>query len=343
MVKRCAALPDHRSSPVANAVCAVVVGAGGFGRHYARILSRLNAEAPAGVPKIRRLVLTRTDGAAAEAQARALCDDPLCAVAEVIPARVRDLAGLTALLGVHRPAFTCIAARDSVAGDAVHVPYARAALARGSVLCEKPFCAPGGHDAALAALAEFRQFPFANRFGLELPMAVVGLRMAAHPRVGLILSAGRRFAFRWETQRLTGGDIFSNLAHHPWSLLPRGLNPIRVSVTTGPDRAVIEMEMAEGKNRAPVECRMDLRIGGRCRRMTVDGHRFDFVDQSGAVIVKELCPETTPGPDRPGILSVENPLRKNIVAVLRGEPVTGLDRTIASQRFLAVVYGALSG
>lgn len=160
---------------MANAVSAVVVGAGGFGRHYARILSRRNAEAPAGVPKIRCLVLTRTDGAAAGAQARALRDDPLRAVDEAIPARARDVAELTALLDVHRPAYTCIAARDPASGDVVHVPYARAAL--------------------------------------------------------------------------------------------------------------------------------------------------------------NCC----------GVLSVENPLRKNIVAALRGEPVTGLDRTIASQRFLAAVYGPLSG
>ena len=41
---------------------------------------------------------------------------------------------------------------------------------------------------------------------------------------------------------------------------------------------------------------------------------------------------------RPDLLSVDNPLKQNIVSVLRGET-----RTIASQRPLAALCGALSG
>ena len=158
---------------------AMVVGAGGFGKHYARILSQLNGKYE-NVPEIRMVVLTRTKSETAQAMAKDVQANAHPKV-KVTGTRVIDEKSLASVLKMYEPAFIAITAKDKEQGDRIHVPYTIQALRCGTTLSEKPFTNASGNGDSLQYeglnIKELLTLQWLKPFGLELPFAVVARDM----------------------------------------------------------------------------------------------------------------------------------------------------------------------
>ena len=98
---------------------ALIVGTGKFGRHYVRILSRLeNAIMPKAVA-FHRLILTRTSLEPARKTASALAKDAPDGVV-IIGEQVDNEDDLNRILERYQPDFTCIVAKDPKRGNRIH-------------------------------------------------------------------------------------------------------------------------------------------------------------------------------------------------------------------------------
>lgn len=325
---------------------AIVVGAGKFGRHYVRILSRLNAESHLGIPPINRLIITRTKRSAAESMARQMMRDPLCRVSEVIGTRVRNARELEDLARSFAPVFICITARDPAAGDDIHAAYTLAALPWGPVLCEKPFCHAAGDGQSLSRLQALEAAAGPSRFGLELPMAVVARHIRRSPAVAPLWRRPRHMVFLWQIPAPGKVDILDDLALHPWSLLPADYRIDTVAAAAAGSARRIELTLVHAKHGDACECRIMLQPGGTFRKVTVDGSAIGIHREKDAV---ELIPIDR-GPATNGrarreapLLRVDNPLKENIVALLRGKPLIDAASTHRSQLFLERLHGYVPG
>ena len=206
----------------------LVVGAGGFGRHYLHALAGLSRTAHPDLPPIARVIVSRTRLAAARRQVAELAGhfDPPPFVLEGV--EIRDGSQLRDVLAADSPALTCIAARDPIVGDAIHMPYAVLALEHGAVLCEKPLAPAGRGDKTLAVARTLLNHPNSLRFGLELPMAVVAHRMWADSGLRAWLDQADDIEWLWQRPAPVEDsedshpidDPVNDLAVHPWSLIP---------------------------------------------------------------------------------------------------------------------------
>ena len=314
----------------------MVVGAGRFGANYPRVLSQLGIEA-AGVGAesgFRRLVVTRTHLAAARQTAALIAQMPDSPFESVEGVEVAARAQLERALERYRPILICITARDPQSGDAIHARYAPAALAFGAVLCEKPFSRADDRRAPVI-LRQLIAHPQAPRFGLHLPMAVALEAMLAHTRLKALLYSARRIEFIWE--RLGNGtDLINDLALHPWSLIPER-DDLQVSTV---ERRGEQVEIAfQTPQRAG---RMILRGRGSFRGMRLDDQVLRFEFSAGQLHVRECAadwPAVLSGSRAVSaeypIVSVDNPLKAHILALMAGRPLVGLARTLQSQLFLA--------
>ncbi len=324
----------------------MVVGVGRFGSHYARILSGLNAAPGAAGRPLDRLVLTRTHLEACRRLAEQVRSDPNCTAAEVIGFPVADPEALVSALDRFSPDLTCITAVDPETGDAVHSRYAEIVLRHGTggLLCEKPLCPTTGDGQSLSAVDRLRRLGGGRTFGLELPMAVVRRQMEAHLELDRRLAAARRLSFYWSTTTPLRTDLIDALALHPWSLIPERLSPERLESACAPGRCDIAGRLRDRNTGGAVALEMALCSGDNARTMTIDGALLTIFSRGPTV---SLLAEGTAShgqlrqqrADGEALLSVENPLKQNILACLDGTPVTGLSRTGEAQRFLEMAKG----
>ena len=325
---------------------ALVVGAGRFGKHYAKILSRLNNENRPGIPYIDRLIITKTRLHRARDFADSLQEAGDCSVNEVIPAEAGHPDQLTDLLLKYKPQFTGIVALDKDIGDTIHAVYTAQALRYGAVLCEKPFGNAVGDGSSLAYFDDLPGYDNAALFGLELPMAVVMRDMMQSRELGSLLTKARHFEFRWETTVSSGGDIINDLALHPWSFIPEHYTIRSADVDDRTASADVTLHLYNEISGLDATCKMVLRAGGTFRGMSIDGHAVVFRSEGTTLKLMETntpleaaAKSGGPGCSGPALLMVDNPLKQNILAVLRKNPLVKLKRAYASQLFLEMLQG----
>ena len=325
---------------------AIVIGAGGFGKHYARILSQLNGKGLTGIPFIEKLIVTRTRLESAKDQAAAIRDHQACCAGEVIGAEVNNPRQLVELLDQYEPAFVGIAARDKAIGDEIHAVYTHHAIKYGSVLCEKPFSNATGDGSSLHYFDEL--FGHENRalFGLELPLAVVMENIKKNKPLREMFVNARRFEFHWETISTPKNYIINDLSLHPWSLIPESYRIESAEVDDQGNTAHIGLELFNAQTGNHATGEITLREGGNFRGMMLDDYSIAVKIKGGLIQLIELDQSLEDavrvgGSVRYGdvLLEVHNPLEQNIIAVLRHDPLINLERTYDSQLFLEIIHG----
>jgi hypothetical protein len=325
---------------------ALVVGAGGFGKHYARIMSQLDPGVHHHIPRIDKLIVSRTRYEQAKLQAEAIQKDERCRVAEIQPVQVSSSEHLRLVLKEYTPSFIGIAARDRVCGDAIHAAYTQEALAYGAVLCEKPFCPAHGDGSSLKYLEVLSAHERADLFGMDLPFAVVMQEILRKEDLRMRLIHAEKIDFFWETRVAPENYIINDLALHPWSLIPENFQVASTRVETSGNNAFIQLQMRNVLSGSLCECRITLKDGGSFRGMMVDGYPIGIFSDGPAIRLVELgqsiytAAESATDPLRKKILlRVDNPLKQQIVSVLCRSPIVGLPRVHASQLFLERLHG----
>jgi len=317
-----------------------------FGRHYARILSRMENSAIPGPKAIHRLILTRTSRERARKTAATLGKDSRCRV-PVIGEAVHNEAALVVVLEKHTPDLTCIVAKDPTLGNRIHAGCSLQALAAGSrVLCEKPFSEADGNGASLIEANLLAPYAATGAFGLELPFAAIRKHMQEKLQWDGFFRDVAKIEFFWGTQTAIRTNLFNELALHPWSLIPRLLKTERIQTETTPTVAVAAGRLQHGALNRTAEFRITLSNETRFRGFRADNRCFGFRTVGTAVQLIQLDvsieaaspmdPQRWPGEV---LLEVDNPLRRNIIASILGEPITGVRRTIQSQLFLEMIHG----
>ncbi len=364
-------MPRHPLIKVSDMATVFVVGAGRFGRNYLNVLAALqqqnralemrnspnaNESHPSRLPRIDTIVLSRTHSAEAEAMAARTALLPACPFERVVGVEVRDLYQLNEALNRYQPDLTCIVARDPQVGDDIHALYAEPALNVGKVLCEKPFQHARGDGTGLNRLRTLLQHPHADRFGLELPMAVLGSAMAEDQRIGAMLRNARQIDFVWEKQA-HGTDLIDDLLLHPWSLIPATWHTavkqahateksVFLELLLKPD-APDQPDQSHRPDDGGVRCNIRLSGGGVFRGMCIDAQPFQLIFDQGRLQLWEI---SAPWQDvisgrsdqasRRISAAVENPLAQHIRAALCGNPLVDIHRTYRSQTFLETVCRA---
>lgn len=321
-------------------ITAMIVGTGNFGRNYLAILSELQQHPPPGVPSINKIVLTRTR----QTDARTMADqwhaqNPALKCA-VVGAGVRDVAQLAAQLEHLRPQLICITARDRQCGDDIHAAYARLALSHGAVFCEKNLAHADGDGASVARCESLGAHSQRARFGLDLPMAVVSRELATVRAWRQALARTSQIHFHWEMPHPSATGLIRELALHPWSMLPADWRVTVQSARMQTNRAKIGLVLQTADTNRTIACTIHLRTGGRWRGVRLDnwaGH-FVFADGRLKVLTGDIRTSTTTRKDT--VLTLENPIKQQIVALLRDTPVVGLTHAMQSQRFIEDVLQA---
>lgn len=325
-----------------RAVTILVVGAGGFGRNYLKVLAALHEETGPDLPRIDTLVVSRTRLERAEATAADVAARPACSFKQVAGVEVRDVTQLKAVLNRYRPDLTCIVARDRKIGDDIHALYALPALDAGAVLCEKPFCHARGDGAGLEKVRALLAHAHADRFGLELPLAVMAGAMAADQRLGPMLGNARRIRFVWQKQQ-DGTDLIDDLVLHPWSLLPAAWQVAIDRVKSAPGHAKLDLHLTPDRpGTRSVSGHIHLSAGGVFRGMCIDAQPFEFVFAQGQLQCWQhqrsweevIAGRAVTDGRRRMVLAVANPLARHIQSALAGRPLVDVQRTWQSQQFL---------
>lgn len=332
-------MPGHGSG------CVLIVGAGRFARNYVRALTGLSQGPDRRSGAIQTLILTRTHRASADALAAEIRQTWGLSHLKLVAARVRDSDQLQGLLQDQRPQLTCITARDPDSGDRIHATYSLLALDYGAVLCEKPFSVARDAAASQVFVHRLRHHPQAGRFGLELPMAVVKRALLADPHWGAVLRTAREIDFMWQ-MRPASHDLVSDLALHPWSLIPAaGQVQVRRS-NISPRQIVAWLQwpcLADGHTLG--RGRMILACGGDFRGMRIDEHvlQFQYAQDKMRVLEHRASWEEATRAKRAEssariVLEVDNPLKQHIAAALQAQPIVDYRQTIQSQLFAQKLY-----
>lgn len=327
-------------------VNALVLGAGNFGKHYVRILSQLNGKRLGDIPRIDKLILTRTQFRTAHYLAERIGGDGRCAVNQVIPAEVHDLAHVLELLDRYNPQFICIVAKDKEHGATIHATYTTHALKHGTVLCEKPFSDATGDGASLQHFKKLSAHENSPFFGLELPFAVVLRRIMQNGPLRTVFANARSIKFYWSSTGTNPEDIINDLALHPWSLIPPQFRTDSVEVEKAENMVRIRLQLYNRQAFIKIPCEMILKAGGRFRGMMIDHLAVGLYSSGVLVRLRQLKhpleeaamleEETLSGKI---LLEVNNPLEQNIIYSLRRAPTTGLRQTYDSQVFLEMLHG----
>ena len=327
-------------------ITALVVGAGGFGTHHARILACLDYKAEPDLPVIDTLAVSRTTLKAAELLAESLSRDDRCTAARIVPVHIDSISELRRVLAEMSPQFISICARDRKEGDTVHASYARAALPFGSVLCEKPFSEATGDGRSSALCRALFEEENAERFGLELPLAVVVRKMLNNDQIRKRFDRAKQVKILWAADIPRKHMIVNDLALHPWSLLYPVFDIAVSHVENNKPSARIDIGLKHRRSGRQIDGRIVLAGSGNLRGIEMDGTTIVFeVTAEGMNLVQteeslnQIARMT--GGRIPGevILRVENPLKQNILAALRQQPLVGLEDTCAAQLFLEKLHG----
>lgn len=322
-----------------DATTILVVGAGRFAATYLNTLSALGRTRPVDLAPIGRVVVTRTSAAAARETAAAWRRSRPTPPFDVVGDTVAHAGHLRRVLAAHRPALTCITARDPRTGDDIHARYAAAALDHGPVLSEKNFAAATGDGKSLDVVDALQRHANARLLGLELPLVPLRDAMMGRSWMSRSLTAAQ-IRFHWEVPAPGHGGLIPELALHPWSLLPPD-GCVRVAaVEARADRADIRLRLDRPAGGPPVDCRIRLGTGGRRRTVAFGELALTFDYARGHLRVLPFHQAARPGETPPRALCrAPNPIRQHIVACLRGRPLVGIDVIRKSQLFLERLAG----
>lgn len=325
---------------------ALVVGAGGFGTHHARILACLDYQVDKAIPVIDTLAVSRTTMKAAEAIAESLLQDKRCTASRIVPVQIDGLGSLQDVLAKLSPQFISICARDRQAGDTVHALYTRATLPYGTVLCEKPFSEATGDGRSLALCQALAEEKNARRFGLELPIAVVTREMLNHDQIRDRLDRAKQVKILWAADIQRKQMLVNDLALHPWSLLYPVLDISVSRVENSEHDARIDLGLKHRRSGRQIDGRIVLASSGNCRGMEIDDMTIVFEkSDEGVNLIRSVQPldavARSAGDRIAGqtIFQVDNPLKQNILAALRQQPLVGFEDTCAAQFFLERLHG----
>jgi len=331
---------------MSNLINALVVGAGGFGLNHARILSQLNQKKEQQVPRIDKLLVSRTDIDRARQVAEMLEHRQSLNARRVVPVKIDNISRLVDILQAFQPWFTAICARDNTSGDSIHVEYTVRALPCGAILCEKPFSEASGDGASLKIFDSLYKHENAVRFGLELPMAVVARDMQQNVYFQELLAHAKQIKFYWAAEVRRKNILINDLALHPWSLIYPFFHIVLRSVEDRGNQARIYLRLRHRQSGQSAAGSITLKNGGRFRAMEIDDQPIIF--QSLTDQVRMIRPDRAiEKPDRINteqingqvILKTDNPLRQNIIAVMQHRPLVDIKQTYESQRFLEMLHG----
>ena len=324
---------------------ALVIGAGNFGQYYAQIISRLNNE-KLSVPLIDKLIITRTQLKRAQELASILRKNADCNVNDVIAAEVSGTNELIEVLEKYQPEFIGITARDKTLGDTIHAVYTAHALKYGAVLCEKPFATASGDGSSLKYFIDLFEYEKSDLFGLELPFAVVMRNLMQKKDLLDLLMNAKNIEFYWETMSSVNSNIIDTLAVHPWSLIPEVYKIESVKVEDRGLMAQIIMNLFNNEMCKNTICKINLKAGGNFRGIMIDNYAIAISTKGVLIKLIEMNKpiEGTPGKGLKELygnvlLEVNNPLKQNIIAVLKNKPIVSLRKTYDSQLFLERLHG----
>ena len=316
---------------------ALVVGAGRFGINYVRILARLNDRHLPGVPRIDRLIVSRTSKSGAEAVIDRIKGRTRVSAESIIPVKVSNAEDLQGVILAYRPGFTAIVARDPKDGDSVHSRYADIALSCGAVLSEKPFIPATGDGASLTTLEAIVGEKHPNPLGLELPLAAVGQQLWLLPPLRRRIENAGNIRFHWEAAVRGDVSLVDDLVLHPWSLLPPFFRFEVKQVVQTPDKADIRLLLTHRHHGRSVPCHIRLVKGGRQRWLSLDRITLSF--QSHGTWLR-VWQHHDRWPHRiQEVLAIDNPLEQHIVAALRRRPLIGIAQIKQSQQLLECLQG----
>jgi hypothetical protein len=331
---------------------AMIIGTGSFGKNYVRVMAELNRraapaqKAPAQkAPVLDPLIVTRTLASAAQETAAEIKRTFGNAFSSVIGVKIDGVGSLQKALEAHRPALIGISARDRKIGDDIHAVYAPIALNHGAVLCEKPFSGATGDGASLEAARLLQAHPFAHRFAMHLPMAVVLRAMIKDNRLGPLLAEADDIDFVWQKQHQSP-DLICDLVLHPWSLMPAWERLSVERVTTRHAEVEIHLRWARPGKARDRKGRIILNSKGLFRGMRINDTvlQFDFLNGQLVVMALEgdwhgiLAGEQSAARTNV-LLRVDNPLAQHLQALLEGQPVVDGSQTFRSQFFLEILKG----
>lgn len=324
---------------------ALVIGAGNFGKYYARIISRLNNE-KLNIPLIDKLIITRTQLKRAQEPASILRKNADCNVNDIIAAEVSGTNELIEVLEKYQPEFIGIAARDKVIGDTIHAVYSAHALKYGAVLCEKPFANASGDGSSLKYFIDLFEYEKIDLFGLELPFAVVMKDIMQKKDLADLFMNAKSIEFYWETMSSVNSNIIDMLAVHPWSLIPEVYKIESVKVDDRGLTAQIIMHLYNKETGGNTKCKINLKAGGNFRGIMIDNYAVAISTNGTLIKLIELNKpiEDIAGKDEKALygkvlLELDNPLKQNIIAILKNKPVVSLRKTYDSQLFLERLHG----
>jgi len=327
---------------------ALVIGAGNFGQYYARIISKLNNE-KLSIPSIYKLIITRTQLKRAEELASDLRKNADRNVNDVIAAEVSSTNHLVKLLEKYRPEFIGITARDKVIGDTIHAVYSAHALKYGAVLCEKPFANASGDGSSLKHLTDLFNYEKSDLFGLELPFAVVMKDIMQKKDLSDLFMNAKSIEFYWETISSVKNNIIDMLAVHPWSLIPDVYKIEAIKVEDRELNTQITLQLYNDKTCKNTICKINLKAGGNFRGIMIDNYAIAISSKGVLIKLIELNKpiEDTPREGEKALygkvlLELDNPLKQNIIAVLKNKPIVSLRKTYDSQLFLERLHGYMS-
>jgi hypothetical protein len=331
------------SKPCINAL---ILGAGNFGRHYARILSQINRDQLPGIPFIDQLIVTRTSIEHSRKIADFIRNQKACAVNAVVPAKLDSPVDLMTLMEKYQPEFIAIVARDNQKGDSIHALYTSYALQNSTVLCEKPFSNATGDGSSLKSFDALFSYQNKELFALELPFAVVMRQLMQSEKFRYLYRNMRNLEFFWETQVTLENYIIDDLALHPWSLIPQSYPLKTVAVKGEGNTADVKLVIENPYTDQDVSCKLTLREGGNFRGMMIDNDVIGIKSEQSSIKLIRLHAKLEEAAisgaavlEEEILFEVDNPLKQNIVAALKQKPIVNLQQTYASQIFLERLHG----
>jgi len=325
---------------------ALVVGAGGFGLNHARILSRINFKKAPQIPRIDKLLVSRTGIDRARQVAEMLEHGRGLSAGRVVPVKIDSVARLVDILQEFQPQFCAICARDKSFGDSIHADYTVRALPYGAVLCEKPFSEATGDGASLKVFDSLHKHENVKQFGLELPMAVVAREMQQNDYLQDLLSNAKQIKFFWAAEVLRQNIMINDLALHPWSLVHPFFHIELRKVENRGNQVRIQLRLRHRQSGQRTVGSITLKNGGRFRAMEIDDQSIIFQSLTDQVrlirpdrAIKK--PEQIKTNQIKGkiFLKVNNPLQQNIIAVMQHRPLVDIKQTSESQLFLEMLHG----
>ena len=191
---------------------ALIIGAGGFGYHTARIISHDYGK------RFDSVVISTTSQEKSDTLAEKLRET---ASTKIVPVEIKTFDDSKRVLVDYSPDFVAITAKDKEIGDDIHPLLLEKSWAFGTNIIEKPFARSFGDGSSILdnhfLLEHVKRYQF--RIGIELPMKVINHSFGLNPELMKRIAQAQKLTFKWSSPK-SDADLTDNLLLHPWSLIP---------------------------------------------------------------------------------------------------------------------------